>query len=234
MKTMSNRIRKGRIRAKIKLLACAAAILTVTVMADAQLRPVIKTVAAYEAKNQAVRAINDAVAEELAAMDVSYGDLVRLDYGEGGEVTALQTDIVSMNRLQSGVTRRIVDEIVQITDQSIEVPLGSLIGGQFLSGRGPAITIKMIPSSFVETSIHNTFVEAGINQTRHQIMLNVNMTVSAIIPGYSVTSQVSNDICVAETVIVGLVPEAYTQVGDGTGVLEGMLQDYGAAKTRKE
>ena len=77
-------------------------------------------------------------------------------------------------------------------------------------------------------------MEAGNNQTRHQIMLNVNMTVSAIIPGYSVTSQVSSDICVAETVIVGLVPEAYTQVGDGTGVLEGMLQDYGAAKTRKE
>lgn len=224
--------KRRRSRIKNRLLFLAAAILLVLVMADMQLRPVIKTVAAYSAKTQAVRAINDAVNSEISSLGLTYNSLVYLTYDENGNVTSLQTNMAAMNMLQTGLTNRIIDEIVKMTDQSISVPLGSLIGGQLLSGRGPRIEIKLIPSSYVETSINNTFVEAGINQTRHQILLTVNMTISAIIPGYSVTSEVHTDVCVAETVVVGLVPDAYTQVGDGTGELEGMIKDYGANESR--
>ena len=157
-----------------------------------------------------------------------YENLVHLTYSEAGNVTALQTDITSMNILQSNITNRIVQQILTFDNQTVDVPIGTLLGGPFFSGRGPEVEIKIIPASFIETQIVNRFDSAGINQTRHQIFLNVKLTVSAVIPGYSVTSDVNTNVLLAETVIVGAVPEAFTEVSDGTDPMVGLIQDYGA------
>ena len=218
--------KKSRIR--WKLILAGLTLLALGLLIDSQLRPVIQTMAAYQAKNYAVEAINDAVYEQVSGLGVQYDDLVRINVNEAGDVTSLQTDIVSMNRLQSSITKRVVREASALRQESIRVPLGTMVGGPFFSGRGPDVEILLVPANFVETSITNVFDSAGINQTRHQIMLSVKMNMSAIIPGYSVSTDVSTNICLAETVIVGLVPEAYTLVGDGTDPLVGMIEDYNA------
>ncbi len=197
---------------------------------DSQLRPVIRTMAAYQANTCAVQAVNEAVYAQVAELGVEYGDLVELNTNQQGDVTALQTDMAALNRLQSSITQRIISQVGRLQQESIWVPLGTLIGGPLFSGRGPQIEIRLVPASYIETSVTNVFDSAGINQTRHQVMLNVKMTISAIIPGYSVSTEVSTGVCLAETVIVGLVPQAYTLVGDGTDPMVGLIEDYGAGE----
>lgn len=220
--------RKRRFRRRCLLLALVLAGCLLT--ADVRLRPAVAAAAGSQANLYATQAIQEAVYREVEKLELEYGDLVRLTYGEQGTVTSLQTDMLAMSKIQSAVTSSVIESILQFSGQRVTLPAGTLTGNPFLSGRGPEVEIRLVPAGFVQTRLKNTFESAGINQTRHQILLNVRLEIQAVLPGYSIADQVDTDVCLAETVIVGLVPGAYTWVSDGTDPLVGLIQDYGAAE----
>ena len=217
-------------RLRLKCLLLAAVLIAALLGTDAQLRPAIAAAAGSQANLYATQAIQEAVFQEMEGLELEYGDLVRLTYSDQGSVTSLQTDMLAMSRLQSAVTTSVIESILRFSSQQVTLPAGSLTGNPFFSGRGPEVEIRLIPAGFVQTQMKNVFESAGINQTRHQILLNVRLDIQAVLPGYAIANQVDTDICLAETVIVGLVPGAYTMVADGTDPLVGMIQDYGAGE----
>ena len=199
----------------------------IIVLIDFKIRPIIKTMSAYQAKVYSNKIINDAIYEELAEEKIIYSNIVNISFDENGQVSSLQTDIISLNRLRSRIVNSVIKSLHEIDHQEIRIPIGTLTGVQLLSGRGKKILFKIIPTGYIETSLSNKFDTAGINQTRHQIMLNLKLTVTAIIPGFSTTTDISSNICLAETVIVGTVPDAFTEVLDDQDVT-GKIFDYGA------
>ena len=226
-----HRIRTGRDqqRSKIILRWCAFLLgVAVAFMAiDGQLRTTVTTMASHEAHTYATRAINDAVIEELSASGISYSDLVLLTSNEAGDITSIQTDMMGVNRLKSQITNRVLEAVMELQMQHITVPMGTLLGNQLTSGRGPAVTFKIVPAGFAQANIYNRFESAGINQTHHQIMLDLTITVTAFVPGYTISTDVNTNICLAETVIVGAVPENFTQVEGDYGSVPGAIRDYG-------
>lgn len=220
--------KKRRFRRGCFLLAVMLTGLLLAV--DIKLRPTVTAAAESQASLYAARVIQETVYRELERLELEYGDLVRLTYGDQGTVTSLQTDMLAMSKLQSAVTSSVIDGILKVSGQRLTLPAGTLTGSPFFSGRGPEVEIRLIPAGFVETRLKNVFDGAGINQTRHQILLNVRLDYQAVLPGYSIGSRVDTDVILAETVIVGLVPGAYTLVSDGTDPLVGMIQDYGAGE----
>lgn len=222
-KTKKKRLRRKCFFLALLLLGCSLA-------ADLQLRPAVKAAAGSQANLYATQAIQEAVYRELERLETNYGDLVRLTYSDQGTVTSLQTDMLALSKLQSSVTSSVIESILAFSGQELRLPAGSLTGNPFLSGRGPEVEIRLVPAGFVQTRVRNVFDSAGINQTRHQIVLNVRLDIQAVLPGYTAGTQVDADICLAETVIVGLVPGAYTWVSDGTDPLVGLIQDYGAGE----
>ncbi len=194
---------------------------------DYKIRPIIKTMSAYQAKVYSNKIVNDAIYEELGKENIVYSNIVNIAYDDNGQVSSLQTDIITLNKLRSRVVNSVINSLKEINNQEIRIPIGTLTGVQFLSGRGHKVLFKIIPTGYVETSLINKFDSAGINQTRHQIMLNLKMTITAIIPGYSTTTDITSNVCLAETVIVGTVPDAFTQVLDDQDVT-GKIFDYGA------
>lgn len=217
-------------RLRFKYLLLAALLIAAVLGADAQLRPAITAAAGSQANLYATQAIQEAVFREVETLELEYGDLVRLTYSDQGTVTSLQTDMLAMSKLQSSVTSSVIESVLRFSSQRITLPAGTLTGNPFLSGWGPEVEVRLIPAGFVQTQVKNVFDSAGINQTRHQILLNVRLDIQAVLPGYAISNQVDTDICLAETVIVGLVPGAYTWVSDGTDPLVGMIQDYGAGE----
>ena len=217
-------------RLRLKCLLLAAVLIAALLGTDAQLRPAIAAAAGSQANLYATQAIQEAVFQEMEGLELEYGDLVRLTYSDQGSVTSLQTDMLAMSRLQSAVTTSVIESILRFSSQQVTLPAGSLTGNPFFSGRGPEVEIRLIPAGFVQTQMKNVFESAGINQTRHQILLNVRLDIQAVLPGYAIANQVDTDICLAETVIVGLLPGAYTWFSYGTDHLVGMIQDYGAGE----
>lgn len=227
------KLAKKRSFLRLKLFAGAAMITLALVAFDSRIRPMIQTYAVNQAANRVTEIINQSVYEELGTNGISYTKLVELVYGADGSVAAMQTNMLELNRLQSGITNRIISHLMEFDEQTIHISAGALIGGPIFSGRGPDIEIKLIPSNFIQTRISNVFEDSGINQTRHQIVMEMNMTVTAVMPGYRSSTTVNNNVVLAETIIVGKVPEAFTMVSDGTDPLVGLLQDYEAAAPQK-
>ena len=77
-----------------------------------------------------------------------------------------------------------------------------------------------------EANFRNAFTSAGINQTKHQIILTVDVSVSILLPGFRTATKVSNSFIVAETVIVGTVPDTYTYFSTDPDTYEEDLKDY--------
>lgn len=224
---------KKRSFLRIKLFAAAVILTVAAFMIDARIRPMVQTYAVNQAANRVTEIINQSVYEELTENTVEYAELVRLSYSGDGSVSALQTNMLELNRLQSSITKRIIHHVMEFDFQTISISTGALIGGPLFSGRGPDIQIKLVPANFIQTRIGNNFEDSGINQTRHQIVMDINLTVTAVMPGYRSSSTVNTNVVLAETIIVGKVPEAFTQVGDGTDSLTGVLQDYSAISVEK-
>ena len=195
---------------------------------DLGIRPMVKASAASQTQIAVNRMIQRAVLEVLEEDGLRYQSFVSLQQNLNGETTALTTDTVLINRLQGELLEKILQTLQETRQITLQLPLGSLSGAQFLAGRGPLVTLRLRPVGLVKTKIINQFDEAGINQTRHRIQLQVTVDMLSLLPGYRISSQAQSNIILAETIIVGLVPDAYTEVYGGTDDLVGMIQDYGA------
>jgi len=166
-----------------------------------------------KAKAIANTSVMCAVEEELAENGISYDDLITVETSESGEVRALVCDIVRINQLKSRISERVQNNLA-VDVIKLPIHIGNLISGDLLSGRGPVMNLRLIPYGSVLVNISNEFTSAGINQTLHRILLNVTTGVSIMMPVSSVSATVDTTICVAETVIVGRVPEYYTNITD--------------------
>lgn len=195
---------------------------------DAGIRPMVREAAASQTQIAVSRIVQQAVLDVLEEDGLRYQSFVSLQQNQRGETTALTTNTVLVNRLQGELLEKILQALQQYGKAQLELPLGSLTGSQFLAGRGPLVTLHLRPVGMVKTKIINQFDEAGINQTRHRIQLQVTVDMLSLLPGYRISSQAQSNVILAETIIVGLVPDAYTEVYGGTDDLVGMIQDYGA------
>jgi len=211
---MRRRILLRRLTRREKLLlalfAVFAAVLTLALSAAAHLRPILTSLATARAANTVTRIVHAAVNETVYGDGVGYDRLISLEKDNEGHIVAVKSDMAEFNRLQSAVVDSVLERLSEVSTRELSIPVGSLTGSPLLAGRGPAIRVRMqsvgTPSAYFE----NAFTAAGINQTKHQIMLAVDVSVSILLPGFSTGTRVSNRFSVAETVIVGSVPENYT------------------------
>lgn len=175
-----------------------------------QLRPLIEDMAAAKVDNAVSLAVSEVVAEDIAAGVVSYDDLITLETDGAGQVVALKSNMGEANLLRSHILHRLVSELNQLTADELMIPLGNLTGNLLFSGMGPDIPVRILSVGSASTSFENQFSAAGINQTRHQIVLNIRVTVNMLLPGGIVQHTAASAITVAETVLLGEVPEHYT------------------------
>jgi sporulation protein YunB len=145
--------------------------------------------------------------------EITYDTLVTLNKDDSGQVTAIVANMVNINRLQADLTENMTKNIKDSKTSEIKIPLGNMFGNVFLSGLGPRISFNIISVNSTKASFSSTFSSAGINQTRHRIILEANVIVSVLVPGAISSVSVNSQIMIAETVIVGKVPQTYAYFG---------------------
>lgn len=213
----------------MKLIAVGMVLTGLLVIMDLSFRPIIETVNAYECHEMVSRVINEAVLAELENEDADYSKLVNLTTNADGEVISLESNVMNINKLKTRIAQRLEREIERLSEVDIQIPIGTLLGIQLLHGKGFSVGMTVQPMGFATASIISEFSEAGLNQTLHRIVIEINADVDAIIPGFSTRVPVKTSIVAAETVIVGRVPNAYTHVVASES-LDGYLNDYGAVE----
>lgn len=157
--------------------------------------------------------INDAIAQQIATGKIEYDRIVYFEKDLNGKITALKTNIGEVNKLKTDTLNIINDEILSGEHSQIGIPLGSLFLPEFFSGKGPEIPVKILSIRNSDASFESTFTHAGINQTMHQLRMCVLIDVSVLVLGETVSFTVSSDVVIAETVIVGAVPDTFFDTG---------------------
>ena len=216
----------GRQRLAIWSALIVLVLTTVVCMAVIHMEPILVSMATARVSNTVNRIVVEAVNDAIQGGEIDYGILVEFEKDAEGRVTALKSNMAAFNRLQSRIADDILLRLSEVSTTTLAIPVGTLTGSSLLAGRGPALKVKMQSVGSTTASFRNTFGSAGINQTRHQILLDVQVNMSILLPGFRTSTKVNNEISVAETVIVGSVPENYTYFSTSPNEIDDYAEDY--------
>lgn len=180
-------------------------------------REVIQELAQTQVMNTTSDLTNDAIARQIADGIIQYDRIVYFEKDLDGKITALKTNMSEINRLKTDILNLINDEILALDTSDIGIPLGSLFLPEFLSGKGPAIPVHILSIRNSDASFHSDFSQAGINQTLHKVTMEVSVDVAVLVLGETSSFTVTSQVAVAETVIIGDVPDTFLQTSSTGG-----------------
>ncbi len=178
-----------------------------------QLRPTMTVIATAVVTNTITSSINQAISDCVADENVTYGDIITIEKDADGRIIALTGNMTALNSLQTDIMSRVVKAVDGIDNHEFSVPAGNLTGIAIFSGKGLELPVRVISVTYPSMEFKQVFTDAGINQTLHQVMLELTATAEILIPGRTITREIITQVCIAQTVIVGDVPNTYLQVG---------------------
>lgn len=219
----SRRPKTGKLLALV-VLPFVCAIIFVLVLSG--LRPVVLQYAENYVIHEASFALYEVMTDTVYQNRAEYENLVTLERDAEQAVTALRTDGITANHLKIQVAQSIHEALDKLEKSEVKIPLGTLLGTDLFAGQGPAVHVGVSGLGNVQADFISAFQDSGINQTRHQMILEVTANIRILTRLGSVDTQVVNQLAVSDTVIVGHVPEQYTYVSDGEQSLLGKINDY--------
>lgn len=207
-----------RLRMGVRLfMVFLAAIALLFLIFRSRYRDIIQELAETQVKNTTSDLTNDAIAKQIAEGVIQYDRIVYFEKDLDGRITALKTNMSEINRLKTDILNIINDEILALDTSDIGIPLGSLFLPEFLSGRGPAIPVHILSIRNSDATFASNFSQAGINQTLHQLTMVVSVDVAILVLGQTSNFTVNSEVVVAQTVIVGDVPNMFLNTGGSYG-----------------
>ena len=156
---------------------------------------------------------NDAIDRQIEEANIQYDRMVYFEKDLDGRITALKTNMSEVNRLKTDILNLINHDILALSTSDLGIPIGSLFLPEFLSGRGPVIPVEILSIRNSDASFSSDFTEAGINQTLQQLNMHVSVDVTILVLGKTESFTISSQVVVAETIIVGDVPDTFFQNG---------------------
>lgn len=154
-------------------------------------------------------AICTAVEYVLENNDYAYGDLVKLNCDSQGAVKSIESNSSEINKIKAFVLDKLTEEISKIHSNEIDIPLGVFTNITVLSNVGPAINVNFNITGSFNAEIISTFESAGVNQTVHHISIMITSKIITTSLDYSGDITFNTDFEIAQTVIVGDIPNYY-------------------------
>ncbi len=176
------------------------------ILIDRNVKPTLLAVSEVQARKIATQAINEAVKNKIKN-DIKYKDLIYVNFDKDGKVTMMQANTVMMNSIASDVALEVQENIRNVASKQVKIPIGNALNSNLITG--PYINLTIVPQGTVTVDFTTEFIESGINQTIHKVYLVIITDVRVIVPLASDVIRIVTNIPVAETIIVGDVPESY-------------------------
>lgn len=194
------------------ILSITAAVIGISIYIDICLRPVVITVAQYQVQSLINKAVNNAIIVVMEETQYTYDDLVDIVKNYDMEIVSVNYNSLHVNKLRSELVKATIEETQKLPVTNVYIPIGNITNIDILQNKGPKLKFTITPSSYVEADVESVFQNTGINQINHQIFITLKVTANALIPNYSTSVYSENKVCVAETVIIGKVPNT---IGEG-------------------
>jgi len=198
---------------RIGILLPVILMLLVFYSMETRLAPLVLKFAEVRAQGIATKAITRVINEEVIP-SISYESLVKIDKDSTGRVSVMQPNIVEINRVLATAVAAIQDEIGEIREIKVQIPLNQVLGAELFLNVGPRITAYVTAVGTVQGNVTEEFSEAGINQTRHVVYIDIAFQMHIVVPFVRSTKEVHTRLPVAQAIIVGGVPNTYVRIGN--------------------
>lgn len=185
--------------------------------------PTVKIACESKAKAIGVQITEETVREFIE--NVQYESLMHITYNEQGQIIAINANIIELNKLSSEISYKIQEKLNNLGKVSVQVPMGGMLGLNVFAGYGPDIDIRLVPMGNIETKFETEFDSQGINQTKHTIYMNIQSTITVVAPFIGSSVQCNSTLTIAETIIVGDIPDTYYNVEDLEGAAQSGILD---------
>lgn len=202
-----NRFNNDKTRKIVKIVAVLLIAFMVVEYVIKTVEPIIDIQCSSMAKSIATKVSNEQATNVMK--DYKYDDFVNIDKTADGNIKLISANTITINKIISDIPLLIQNELEKVENSKFYIRLGTFTGSRILAGRGPKVEIKMSVIGDIETDLKSEFKEAGINQTLHRIYLEVKCHVSILTPVNSITEVITNQVLLAEGVIVGNIPDTY-------------------------
>lgn len=223
---MRRRYRYGKKHGTIWIVALLVLLAVTGALAAARLHRIFLEYAANVCEDSAIQEINNLMQEEVFSDPETYENMVILERDSENHVTALRTDVIAIGQIKAKLVNGLFERLGDLEQTTVEVPLGSVFAPRFFSGMGPTVDIGMAGLTQMEAEFVSAFSSAGINQTRHNIIIEIHAGFRILTPLGGDDREIVSSFPVTDTVIVGTVPERYTYIDDLSSGLLGEVPDY--------
>ncbi|MDE7301049.1 MAG: sporulation protein YunB [Clostridia bacterium] len=210
MKKRSPRPRRKHTRLKIIIAIIFTLIIAVLLFFQRNVTNILISISEATIRSITTVAVNDAIYYTLND-NLRYEDLITITYNPDGSVSTITTDSLKINRIARDTAYLSQENLNRMSEEGILVPIGALTGIEALAGFGQKINIKIIPISNVGCSFVSKFEQAGINQTKHSLYLEVVSDISIILPDKTSNLASTTEVLICESVISGKIPDTYLQ-----------------------
>lgn len=207
--------RRRLYRRWLALIIALVLVYLVYLFFDLRVRPTLFSVAEVHVTRMAVETINKTVQQEVSRSNIGYQDFITVHRDYNGRVALMQANTVRINKLAADITLDVQQRLRSLERERVSVPFGQIMGSRIFADMGPRVEVRIYPMGVVNVDVLDRFEQAGINQTRHKIYLDFTTMVRVVVPLHSGEVEVATKVPVAESIIVGDVPEAVINLPGG-------------------
>ena len=207
------RNKRRRLRLFIILLLLAA--ITIPLL-EFRIKPIAASVAEIQARSMAEELIHQSVEDVLTESGIDTQSLEHVCYSSDGRIASVSSDTIKINRLKNAVTLRIQEKLADVQSRRLDIPLGTILGGELTNGQGPGLPLFISYTGSVDSSLEGGLESGGINQAVHTLSLVITADIKIIMPLGTTDTKVVTSVLISETTIVGDVPSGML-VGSSIG-----------------
>lgn len=199
---------KGRHKRRSKLGLFLPMVLILVAAISWFLGDLATQMAVSDATDIVTKTVNDSINEVIGKGVYGFDYFITLEKDGEGNVTAISSDMTHINTLST----EILNSVIKSTDNGIikiNIPAGNLSGLNLLLNKGPDIQVDIIMLTSSRVDFRNEMVSCGINQAKYQLVLEVTVDIDILVPWGTESATTVTEVIVADTVIVGKVPNTY-------------------------
>lgn len=190
-------------------------------------RPIMTAFAESQAVWEATKIANRTAAQVLSNHADLCAETITVTYADEQRISSVRVDTAAINTVRTAMTEESMVTMEQFSSLSVSIPIGTLSGWHWLSGFGPLITFPISFTATVLSDVSSSLEAVGINQSAYRVLIHLEISLYVVTPSGCSTVGASVSYPMAETVLLGEVPDNLTEVyGDDQSLL-GQIFDYG-------
>lgn len=200
--------RRGKRHFKFGVFLFILIIIAFVISSAVFFRDLTCSIAVSDAADIVTATVNEAVSGVFRDNDYDTGYFVDVIQNADGLICGIAGNTAHINKLSADV----LSSVIASTDNGklrVQVPAGNLSGINLLMGKGPDVTVDIVMLTSSHVDFKDNISSCGINQTKYQLMLEICIDIDVLVPWGTRSTQTLTEVIVADTVIVGNVPETY-------------------------